>query len=157
MMSVATKDVHLVVRIPLVSKVKGRMINTIKAHNDVVDRLGLVTVAKFGKPGTAKLVERLNEKIGRACLILVAKENGRFLGFQSRLSSMHRGSPTPEMISASPAYYGDIGETAGLWFTARDPFTECDLASLRLSSNQRPLLDVLRECRTSSMLIERTR
>jgi hypothetical protein len=156
-MSDEAQDVHLVVRIPLVSRVHGRAINTIEAHNDVVQSMGVVAVAKFGKPGTVNLVERLKEQIGRTHLVLVAKRDGRFLGFESPLASVHRGNPTPEIISAAPTYYAKIGEIAGLWFTVCSAFIDCDLAAFRLSSNQRPLLDVLRECRTSSMVVERAR
>jgi hypothetical protein len=85
-----TQSIHLVVRIPLVSRVRGRAIDTIEAHNEVANKLGTVTVAKFGKPGTVKLVEKLKERIGRTYLILVAKRDDRFLGFQSLLSSVHR-------------------------------------------------------------------
>jgi hypothetical protein len=156
-MSDGVQDVHLVVRIPLVSRVQGSSINTVEAHNEVAKKLGTVTVAKFGKPGALDLVEKLTQQMGRTSLILVAKRDSHFLGFQSRLSSVVRGKPTAKMMSTAPTYYANIREVAGLWFTVTGPFTDCDLAVFRLSSNQRPLLDVLRECRTPSMLVERIR
>src|SRR5262249_12467552 len=48
---------HVVLRIPLATRVDGKDIDTVSAHNDVVNAKGAVVFAKFGAPlvpGTIK-------------------------------------------------------------------------------------------------------
>ena len=151
------KIVHFALRVPLGTRVEGRTINLIEAHNEVVSKLGQVALAKFGSPGTAKRAKTLQQQIDdgiNTLLVLVAKRGDRFLGYQSRLSSIIWGKPTATIKNATPSYYRYLDQTPELWFMVDTPFVQSDLTKFRLVSNHRPLLDVLGECRTSSMLIE---
>jgi hypothetical protein len=154
----ATAPVHVVLRIPLITRINGRSFNTVEAHNQVTRSIGRVAFAKFGNPGSRARCERIKEQIDNQVetfLILVAKQGERYLGFQSRLSSVHYGKPSPEILSIAPNYYREQ-ESPGLWFITSTPFMSCDLRAFCLSTNGRPLLDVIRECRTASMLVDKS-
>jgi hypothetical protein len=89
--------VHLVVRVPLITKVNGVSLDTVKAHNESVIAQGRVSIAKFGSPGTRARCERLGSQIGNGSetfLILVTKQGDRFLGYRSRLTSAATESRT---------------------------------------------------------------
>jgi hypothetical protein len=122
--------------------------------------MGRVAVGKFGSPGSRARSERLKEQIENqveTLLILVATQGiakeKRYFGFQSRLSSIHHGNPSAEILSIAPDYYTELPR---LWFTTSTPFVSCSLEAFCLSTNGRPLLDVIRECRTPSMLVEKS-
>jgi hypothetical protein len=153
----STAGVHFVLRIPLVTRIHGRSFDTVEAHNQVIRLIGRVAIAKFGSPGTLGRCERIRSQIGNGIetlLILVAKQGDRFRGFQSRLSSIHYGKPSAEIVNIAPDYYAGQ-EWPELWFIASTPFVSCALEGLCLLTSQRPLLDVIRECRTASMLVEK--
>ncbi|WLB48302.1 hypothetical protein QIH93_10080 [Bradyrhizobium ottawaense] len=86
---------------------------------------------------------------------MVTKQGGQFLGYKSRLTSVHYGKADDILRAGAPAYYDDLGEQAKLWFTVIEPFEPADLGQLSLASNGRPLLEVMRECRTASLLVEK--
>ena len=151
---------HLVLRVPLRTHIDGRTFDTVEAHNKVVDKIGRVALAKFGNPGTLARVETLKAQIEQGVetfLVLVVKQNNRFFGYQAGLTSVHYGAPDRKIIRIAPPYYSDLGLSADLWFTVASPFVACALRDFRLSTNHRPLLDVIRECRTASMLVEKAR
>ena len=148
---------HLVLRVPLTTPVDGRPINTLDAHNEVARRTGRVAVAKFGQPGTKLRAEVLRTQIRqqrKTWLVLVSKRGSQFLGFQAPLISVHHGMPTPDIRKIAPPYYEKLDQVAELWLTVEGPFVAADLRRFRLATNQRPLLEVISECRTSSMLVE---
>jgi hypothetical protein len=100
--------------------------------------------------------ERLNDQIrsGReTLLLLVTKAGALFRGFQAPILSVHLGQPSTEILRIAPPYYANFHENPRLWFVVGSPFLESQLTKFRLLSNDRPLLDVVRETRTSSMLI----
>ncbi len=150
--------VHLLLRVPLMTRVEGRAFNTIEAHNQVVEKIGRVSLAKFGSPGTLARSEELKAQIYEGIetlLILAAKRDDRFLGYQSRLTAVHYGKPDKTILGISPPYYAKLGSPADLWFTVISPFVTAALKDFRLATNRRPVLEVMSECRTSSMLVER--
>jgi hypothetical protein len=71
------------------------------------------------------------------------------------LASVHYGKADQIILATAPAYYSDLGEQAKLWFTVIDPFELIDIEQLSLASTRRPLLEVMRECRTASLLVEK--
>jgi hypothetical protein len=153
-----TAGAHFVLRIPLVTKAHGRSFNTVEAHNQAIQLSGRVAMAKFGDPGTRTRYEKIKNQIDdnvETLLILVSKQGDRFFGFQSRLSSIHYGKPNAQIISIAPDYYRAEEWPGRLWFIVSSPFLSCALEGLCLSTNHRPLLDVVRECRTASMLVEK--
>jgi hypothetical protein len=157
MNSVKDKFVHLAIRFPLMAKVGGQQFNIVDAHNEVVTRVGCVAFAKFGKPGTNARIAQLRRQIengNSTLLILIMKRGANFIGFQSQMSAVHLGRPTSQIAAVRPSYYEKIYENPELWFVVNRPFAKADLKSIRLASNGRPLLDVLRDSRTASMLVE---
>lgn len=148
--------IHFVLRIPLMTRVNGRSFSTIEAHNDVAKKNGRLAIAKFGNPGTTSRVTRLDGQIKQGIetrLILIVKQDDRFFGYESRLIAVHHGKPG-DLASFAPPYYAETGETPLLWFAVNSPFARCDLAQYRLVTNRRPLLHVISECRTATMLVE---
>jgi hypothetical protein len=153
-----TAGAHFVLRIPLITKVYGRSFNTVEAHNQKIHSSGRVAIAKFGDPGSRARYERIKNQIDNnveTLLILVSKQGARFLGYQSRLSSIHYGKPSAEIIALAPDYYRAEEWPGRLWFVVSSPFMSCALQGLCLSTNHRALLDVVRESRTASMLVEK--
>jgi hypothetical protein len=149
---------HFLLRVPLMTRVEGRAFNTVDAHNQVVAEKGRVAIAKFGSPGTFARSQRLKAQIDQGTatfLILVTKSGARFLGYRSQLTSIHYGKPDSKLLEFAPPYYADLVETSELWFIAASPFLATALDGFRLSTNHRPVMDVITECRTSSMLVEK--
>jgi hypothetical protein len=151
-----SETIHFVLRVPLLTRVHGRRFNTIEAHNQALTKQGRVALAKFGQAGSATRVDLIKDQIERrtgTLLILVVKDQGRFFGFSAPLASIRRGEPDPQTASVAPEYYARLEGIGSLWFTVESPFVARDISEFRLLSNGRPLVDVVRECRTSSMLV----
>jgi hypothetical protein len=147
---------HFVLRVPLMTRVGGRSFSTIEAHNDVAKASGRVALAKFGNPGTASRVEKLSAQIEEGIetfLILVVKRGDKFLSYRAPMSLIHHGAPGA-LAALAPPYYSKIDETPRLWFVLGSPFTRSELANLRLATNKRPVVSVMSECRTATMLVE---
>jgi hypothetical protein len=150
--------VHLVVRVPRISRVNRITVDTVRAHNETLVALGRVAIAKFGNPGTRARCDRLRAQIDsglETLLILVTKRGEQFLGYKSRLTSVHYGKADNVILAGAPKYYSDLGKDAKLWFTVIAPFETINLEQFSLASNRRPLLEVMRECRTASLLVEK--
>jgi hypothetical protein len=125
--------------------------------DDFVKKTGRVSVAKFGSPGSKERVERLQKQIRastKTSLILIAKSGADFLGFHAPIVSLRLGMATSEIRASTPSYYRDL-YMGGLWFVVDAPFESIDLARFCLVTNGRPLLDVVRQSRTASMLVKR--
>jgi hypothetical protein len=149
---------HIAIRVPLVTRIYGQGYNTIQEHNAVVSKLGRVAFAKFGQAGTASRAERLRQQILRGqktFLIAVVKREDSFFAFEARLGEVHFGPPTAQLSEWSPPYYKKIQEIPSLWFVLNGPLKAIDINLYFLLSNSRPLLDVVRESRTASMLVIR--
>lgn len=150
---------HIALRVPLVTSVGGHKFSTVEIHSRIVEARGRVALAKFGQAGTDARVGQLQAQIERGVrtlLILITKREKEFIGYQSELRSVHRGKPTLEILSAAPEYYSQLDLDPQLWFLLENSFKQTDLAKFRLTTTQRPLIDVISECRTSSMLVEET-
>jgi hypothetical protein len=149
---------HVVLRLPLTTRVQDGTLNTIEAHNEALAARGRVAIAKFGRPTASAKIAVIKSQLERGTetlLVLAIRLGaGRFLGFGSPISAVHRGPPNAELLSLAPAYYRDLDETANLWFILHARIVPHDLRGFRMRASQRPLLDVLHECRTSSMLVE---
>jgi hypothetical protein len=149
---------HVALRIPLATKVDGRDIDTVSAHNDIVSAKGAVVFAKFGAPLVPGTIKLLTDQIRRGtetALFLIGKKGRDFIGFKSRLHAIYQGELPNEAVPLIPYYYALIeNRETKLWFVVDAPFVACDLAPLRLRSNKRPLLVVIGESRTPAMLVE---
>ena len=68
------KVLHLMLRIPLFTRVGGRKVDIIGAHNEMIDSVGQVAFARFGRPETDKNIEKLRTQIQRGTkTLLVAR------------------------------------------------------------------------------------
>lgn len=147
---------HFVLRVPLMTRIDGKSFSTIEAHSQVIEKSGRVAIAKFGNPGPAARYDALKTQIAEGAetlLILVVKRDDNFLGYQSPLGDVRHGDPG-ELVRWVPPYYAKLGEPPRLWFLVTAPFQRAQLAGFRLSSNRRPVVDVMRQCRTASMMVE---
>jgi hypothetical protein len=150
---------HFVLRVPLITRIRGRAFNTIEAHNQVVKEMGRVAIAKFGNPGTEARVKKLNAQIEEGTetvLVLAVKRGNRFWGYQSRLVAAHYGKLEEKISKIAPSYYANFDEPASLWFVVADPFVPVPLVDFRLSTNDRRVTDVMAECRTPAMLVHKS-
>ena len=148
--------VDFMLRTPAVTHVRGRVIDVVEAHNEIVAKLGKVALGKFGHSGSKTRADRLQKQIEdgyETRLLLVSKVMGNFCGFKAPLSAISFGRPTSDMVDFTPPYYRELDEQPLLWFIASGPFVETSLSRLHLATNDRPLLNVLGQCRTSTMLI----
>jgi hypothetical protein len=51
-MSNVDQAVHLALRMPLLTRVKGQSVSVVAAHNEMIKETGRAAFAKFGPPGT---------------------------------------------------------------------------------------------------------
>jgi hypothetical protein len=146
-------------RIPTVARLERQKVDVVKAHSEVLHHLGRVTVAKFGAPPKASSVERIERQLQnkvRTLLVLVTKRDGEFFGLESELDAIHLGRVTQDLKAFAPQYYVELAYSGSLWFLLRTPFKTSRLDAFRLSSNRRPVLKVMSECRTALLLVERS-
>jgi hypothetical protein len=152
-------SVHLLLRIPFLARIEGLTFDIVEAHNDVIRSMGKTSFAKFGH-NIRPTVEKIRGHISKGhnpLLVLTIKRGTNYLGYSSPITSIYDGKPRAELIAYAPSYYCKIDPTFASishWITVERPFEKFDLAGLRLASNKRPLLEVLKECRTSTMLVE---
>jgi hypothetical protein len=151
-------SIHVAVRIPIKSRVGTMMVDVIQAHNEAAEKWGLTTFAKFGRLPSSASLKQLSSQLeeGRECyLVLVAKVDQTFVGFEAPLVSVHVGRPTSTLTTVAPRYYSQLVEEGQLWLSISRGFKDSDLSKWRLRSSKRPLLEVVRECRTSLIFVER--
>jgi hypothetical protein len=149
---------HLLLRVPRLVRTESGVVNIIDAHNELAGEHGPIWFAKFGAPPSAGVVDVLQSQIAEglnASLILGKKEGGVFVGFSAKLQAIILSAPTAEMRNRSPAFYEEMHMTPSSWFCVEGPFQATDLGNYRLKSNKRPLVEVMRQTRTSLMLVER--
>jgi hypothetical protein len=148
---------HLVLRIPASARVAGKVINAVSCHNEKFTQCNAVLFAKFGASVVSETLDILNNQIRRGRktqLVVISKVRKSFIAHHARLGAVHLRQPPPEYERFVPDYYQDLQQVPSLWFRLDSPFEACDLKDLRLASNKRSLLDVIRECRTPAMLVE---
>jgi hypothetical protein len=157
-------SVHLVLRIPVTTRIAGKVVDTVSAHNETFKAFNVALFAKFGASIVAKSLDNLNRQIGNGVetrLILVSQVRRKalrsFTAHQARLASIYPKHLPSEYESFAPSYYKDVEQVPSTWFRLSCPFKPCDLQGLRLASNKRSLLEVIRECRTTAMLVEEIR
>src|ERR1700733_7036705 len=55
---------HFALRVPLLTNVRGRKLDTVETHNSTAEKSGRVALAKFGQAGTRARVDQLQTQIG---------------------------------------------------------------------------------------------
>ena len=153
-----TSKSHLVLRIPLTTTIGRKSFNTVDAHNIVWSTKGELAVAKFGAAIGPQTLDRITQQLANdtdTYLILVAKNVvSRFLGHRARILSVHLANKSSQFERLAPPYYAELGLAPALWILVNEEFAPTDLREFRLTSSGRPLIDVLQECRTATMLVE---
>lgn len=83
--------------------------------------------------------------------ILVTKMNGLFKGHGARLSGFVDSPKDAQSLRLVPEYYRDDKLSVCALLTT--PFKPIQLDGFFLQSNNRPLVEVLSQCRTATMLV----
>ena len=148
---------HLVMRIARYAETVVGKTDVIEAHNEVARREGRVSLAKFGRSVSQARLAGIRNQIENgvpAYVILVFRVAVWFTGFSARLRTIVDDGTSPPKTSI-PTYYDDleVGD-ASCWFELDGPLTQTELDGLRLTTNDRPLLEVLKECRTSLLFVQ---
>ena len=128
------RPTHLVLRVPPNTRIEGGTFDTIEVHNNLIEKVGQVALAKFGKPGTLARVEKLRAQIAlgiETYLILVIKRDDRFFGYHAALTALHYGKPSTKILSIAPRYYGNLGLFSNL-------SVHCDVAIRSLLPRRPP-------------------
>jgi len=151
----------LALRVPKSVRVNRRTYDTVGEHNAIAAARGVVAFAKFGSPLSETVLKELNgaKNSPFSRLIIVYRRDDEFYGFGARIKSAIRPTEAEQSPTVLyPSYY-DALINEGLvappksYFVLSTPLDPIDLHRFALNSNGRPLLSVLRECRTSTMLI----
>ena len=153
------KTYHVILRVKQQIRIRGRSINLIDHHNNVVENSGSVALAKFGSRCMARSwVDIINGQAGskkKPKLFLVYKAGNVFESVSANISELGFGYPKDN--PPIPEYYGDIDDTQCMWFLVKEKFKISLLDGLCLATNNRNLNDVLGECRTPLMLTYKAR
>ena len=151
---------HLFLRIPSESRVGGKSEQVIYEHNTVFLAMNKVFFCKFGARPNEKMIERLRDQIASKMTTFVyfsVRVKKDFVGYRAEMGSIEPRAWDPNMRRFAPPYYDAINQeiyNGCLWLEIRSEISRCDLMNLRLFSNKRPLLEVLHETRTASMMVE---
>jgi hypothetical protein len=134
-----------------------RPIDTVEAHNEVVEAHGTVL---FGKSGRAPSRERfaiLRSAIdkGSAEFILVSRRHGSHQVWKAPFVAI-RGKSERVALQLIPSYYRDQARLISVWFEIGllDPVPVARLDQLALISNGRSLRRVLDTSRTALLVVK---
>jgi hypothetical protein len=67
------KPVHFLLRVPQFTRIESSppiSVNTIECHEELIRARGLVTIAKFGQPGTVAIVKKLTAQIAEGVAVV---------------------------------------------------------------------------------------
>lgn len=145
---------HIVLRVPRYAIVNGQKHDVIEAHNEVLRSKKVVALGKFGKPFSRagrKVVQRQLDEGVQTFLYLVFKSKGQFLACRAPIQSLHPDRPDSDLRAPFPDYYV---KKPSYWFVLSGELVKADLGQLVLTSNSRPLLDVVAETRTPLMIVQ---
>jgi hypothetical protein len=144
----------LVIRIPERVQIGGRAYNVVDEHNAVYERHGAVGFGKFGAPLSNRIIREIEAKTTeRPRLFVVVKRQGKFFGWQAAIKSVQEKWSSGEQGAPVPDYYLQLSNRPSSAIFLKSRFRPTDLKDLYLTSNDRPLLEVMSECRTSVMLV----
>jgi hypothetical protein len=150
---------HLLVRVPRYMRVQGRAFDVIEEHNAAFRANGKVAVAKFGTPFSRVVFGAITQAIraNAATLYLVTKEDDEFFAWAGRIVSIGTFSGAESgLVDLFPEYYRSLLNAPTSYLCLGSELREASLRGLMLASNTRPVLDVMRECRTAMMLVQAT-
>ena len=128
----------------------------IQEHNLLASQYQFALYGKVGrKPDTRRLKAlRDSAECGKARLILVRKQEKKFVAWSAPLTSVHDDDFVPDLRRV-PKYYHHLATSVTVWFEIGvfDLLSSHELGGLVLLSNGRALIETLAACRTSLMLV----
>jgi hypothetical protein len=156
---------HIILRIKASIKIQGQMLDVVTEHNKVFNESGSVWVGKFGASWHKPKCDDYNNAIShgqKIYLYLVTKNESGFIGYRAKICEVILSDCKRTLIY--PEYYHLLGrqpillDTAlaakpSMWFHLSEPLRLHALEKLKLFTNKRPLIDVLKECRSTLMLV----
>lgn len=143
---------HIALRLAPNRSIDGKTFSIVDEHNRVAVEHGKMALAKFGSGlglATAADLRAGLEGGDRPYLFAVSKREREFEGFCAPIVDLFGPVLPPMHKHLVPAYYAELDLNAGSWFLLGGPLSRCGLGNLHLASNGRPLVQVLRESRTS--------
>lgn len=111
-------------------------IDTLTAHNEVVESQGRVAVAKFGRrmsaSRTAELKRQLEEKVPSKLILVFRSEDKSYYALSAELTEVLDGETLPS-AKLVPAYYRASGlATVRNWFVTDTKFTPDEISRFRI-------------------------
>lgn len=131
-------------------------LDVISEHNKTHAACGYVAVAKFGSVLERTKLKRLRDAVRNADgtrLCIIVKRGGKFESFSSEIRDVYLADEVRSIKLKHPDYYGQISTKPSMWFVLKSALEPCSIEKLQLDSSKRPLRSVLKECRTSMMLV----
>jgi hypothetical protein len=159
------KGPHIVLRIKPAIKIRWEELDVVSEHNRVFDETGSVAVGKYGASWPQFKCDDINTDIedgAMICLFIVWHTKGGYKGYRARIREVFLSGSKKN--PPFPAYYNSLGQQRRLadalltskpsmWFHLSERLKPYTLMNLRLLTNDRPLLDVLSDCRSTIMLV----
>lgn len=167
-MRASTKSLHIVLRMKPTVMVKGCCLDVIVEHNKLFNKTALVGVGKYGRSWQRARCSEFNNAINNGIttyLIIVVKTTNGFKGFRAPIRTISISGYLKDLGLKYPEYYNEyrrmpmlydavLTVEPSMWFVISGRLKPYSLASLKLISNNRRLLDVLsKPCRSSTMIV----
>ena len=151
-----SEKTHIVLRIKPTVRVRWDSVNVVSEHSKVFAQEGIVAVGKFGAPLPFLKCIELAENLKRGAetwLYLVFKKENLFQGFRGRVKDVFRTDDNRYAVLKCPDYYTQLPVKPSMWFVLSSQLESYPVQRLNLRSSDRPLIDVLAECRTPMMFV----
>ena len=151
---------HLVLRVSPTANYGRHTVNVVEEHNAIVRQKSRVTIAKFGAAPASSRIQEFHSQAtdGKPTkLYIVHKTKGAFVAYSAPVGGAYKGHLPTTLLDLRPAYYSDADQKPGLWLLLTGPLEPDELNGLVLVSNGRDLVEVMSECRTSTMFVHERR
>ncbi|MBT4791438.1 MAG: hypothetical protein HON90_07695 [Halobacteriovoraceae bacterium] len=106
------------------NEINGKVVDTIKEHNDLFDSKGEVFLGKFGQPAGQKVVDEINKGEKDYYVILVRRsyETKKYIAHKAKVKKAFRSRPETENI---PEYYKN-SRYVKVWFELTEKLTQLE-------------------------------
>lgn len=148
---------HIVLRNSKATFPGCEQINTIEEHNAISLEKGEVSFGRVGRPPATSKIEQLKERIkqGQASFYLVSRKGEHVSMWKAPLFDVFENRCPDD--STIPEYYRSYKRQINLWFKIGTitPIEDSEKYELFLMSNNRPIVQVVQECRTSFFFVKK--
>jgi len=148
---------HVVMRTGAIhfEKIEG---NLVEEHNGIAKQQGYVYLGKAGRRMGETKIHRVRnsiQELAASRFIVVFRERTKYKGFYAPLLDLQLHTDFTPDKKYYPKYYKNIIHDITMWFKIGvfEPVPSKKLESYLLALNNNPLLDTLRNCRTSLLLV----